>query len=105
MSEVAGKHSINIRLEKQDFDYLVQESKKNSSNPTKLAHDLLRQIILIRKKQATVSTPKSPITQPTAPSTTPPATPAANNAGKEARTKLQERNKRKSLFTRIFSKK
>ena len=105
MSEVEGKHSINIRLEVEHFNYLERKSKEINSTPTKLAHDLLRQIILIRKQNEIARTPKPISTQPTAPPTTPPATPAANNAGKEARIKLQERNQRKGFFARIFSKK
>lgn len=42
MSEVKGKHSINIRLENEDFDYLKVLAERKKTNVTRLAHDLLR---------------------------------------------------------------
>lgn len=100
------KHSINIQLEEGDWTYLEAQAARIKSTPTKLAHDLLCQIIRIRQKndKATLKPPITPSAQPT--SLKPPLHQAdAPNAGKRARETLNKRNQKSSFFSKLFSKK
>lgn len=104
MSEVKGKHSINIRLENEDYEYLQKLADAKSTNVTHLAHDLLRlEIQRERNKRVDglhINSPPTTQSDPTTPSTTESESPTTNAGAREVSTTKRKRG----FFSRLFSK-